>query len=208
MTDEQKVERIGELVRELDPAPDTPVEEIWTGIVAARRYRTLDTGTGRWRAPAWGLGLAASLLAGIAIGRLWADRTPASRIAPPPTAAAPSAQPPAVFRQAAADHLVRTEALLAAFPSGAREGRAPEVAAWARQLLLDTRLLRDSPANIDTQLAPLLEDLELILAQIASLRTQDGQDDIRLIEDGIAQNRIIARLRQVAVAAAGVNGDN
>jgi hypothetical protein len=69
-------------------------------------------------------------------------------------------------------------------------------------------LLLDSPAAVDPDLAPLLSDLELVLAQIASLRTRDAPGEIELIEDGIEQNRVLARLRLAAGAATGVNGDD
>jgi hypothetical protein len=207
MTEERFGKHLGHLVRELDPVPDAPAEEIWSGIMAARRHRRVRPL--RWWKPtlAWGLGMAATLVIGVAIGRSGL-RTQAAAETEPVAATPPAAESPREYRLVAADFLVRTEALLAAFPAGAREGRAPEVAAWARQLLLDTRLLLDSPAAIEPGLAPLLSDLELVLAQIASLRTQDAPTEIELIEDGIEQNRVLARLRLAAGAAAAVNGDD
>jgi hypothetical protein len=206
MTEERFGEQIGGMVRDLDPVPDVPADQIWAGVQAARRHRRVVAVT--WWRPtlAWGLGMAATLVIGIAIGRT-ATRTPAP-LTPPVTAAGPDVEAPHEFKLAAADYLQRTEALLAAFPAGAREGRGSEVAAWARQLLLDTRLLIDSPAALDPGLAPLLSDLELVLAQIAALRTEDTPQEIELIEDGIEQNRVLARLRLAAGAAAGVNGDD
>lgn len=207
MTEERFGEQVGGMVRGLDPVPTTPAEEIWSGIVAARRHRMIRPA--RWWKPtlAWSVGMATTLVLGIAIGRTGTDAMPAQELEPV-AAAPPSAQSPREFRLAAADYLVRTEALLAAFPAGAREGRGQEVAAWARQLLLDTRLLLDSPAAVDPDLAPLLSDLEFVLAQIASLRAQDTPTEIELIEDGIEQNRVLARLRVAAGAANDVNGDD
>jgi hypothetical protein len=199
--------QLGEMVREFDPVPEAPADEIWSGVVAARRHRRRKPA--RWWRPtlAWGVGMAATLVIGIAIGRTGMLTLPAPEV-DPVLAAGPAPEPPREFRLAAADYLVRTEMLLAAFPSGARQGRAPEVAAWARQLLLDTRLLLDSPAAIDPDLSPLLSDLELVLAQIASLRARDPAGEIEMIEDGIEQNRVLARLRLAANAAGGVNGDD
>jgi len=207
MMNEPSGERIGELVRGLDPVPETPVEEIWAGIEAARRYRRPSPA---WRRPAlaWGLSLAASLAIGVAIGRLWTAPQAAGPREPATTVAVEGERAPSVMRVATVDHLARTEALLAAFTADARGERAQDVAAWATQLLLDTRLLLDSPASADPELAPLLDDLELVLAQIASLRGQTAQDDIQLIEDGIQQNRILARVRRAADAAGGINGDD
>jgi hypothetical protein len=197
--------QLGEMVREFDPVPEAPADEIWSGVVAARRHRRRKPA--RWWRPtlAWGVGMAATLVIGIAIGRTGMLTLPVPDI---DTLVVDGPEPPREFRLAAADYLARTEMLLAAFPSGARQGRAPEVAAWARQLLLDTRLLLDSPAAIDPDLSPLLSDLELVLAQIASLRARDPAGEIEMIEDGIEQNRVLARLRLAADAAGGVNGDD
>ncbi len=153
--------------------------------------------------------MAATLVLGIAIGQSLgpAPDVPASET-PQVSIGGPAQGPPPEYQQAAADYLARTEALLAVFPAGAREGGAPQVAAWARQLLLDTRLLLDSPAAVDPELAPLLSDLELVLAQMAALGSPHAPDEIELIEDGIQQNRVLARLRLAAGAAAGVNGDD
>jgi len=208
MMDERFGSHIGGMVREHNPVPETPVEEIWGGVMAARRYRSSRPAVA-WRprlVPA--LAMAATLVIGIAIGRTRGPAVKPIAVAPPVAANEPAVEAPPEFRMAAADYLARTEALLAAFPSGAREGRTPEVAAWAKQLLLDTRLLLDSPAATDEQLAPLLSDLELVLAQIAALRPQDQPAEIELIKDGIAQNRVLARVRLAAGAAAGANGDD
>jgi hypothetical protein len=107
----------------------------------------------------------------------------------------------------AVDYLASTEALLASFPVDAQRGRGPEIATWARQLLLDTRLLIDSPAGSDTELVRLLQDLELVLAQIASLPANNPQLEIQLIEEAIRQNRVLARLR-LAAGTANSNGDD
>lgn len=209
MTEERFGDQIGGMVREFDPVPATPAEEIWAGVQAARRHRRA-TPRAVWRPSLVRvLAAATTLVFGIAIGRAWTP-TPASIQGDTVAAADPQlyAEAPPEYRMAAADYLARTQALLTAFPAGAREGRGREVAAWARQLLLDTRLLLDSPAAKDAQLSPLLSDLELVLAQIAALRVEEQPAEIELIEDGIEQNRVLARLRVAAGAAAGVNGDD
>jgi hypothetical protein len=211
MSQDRFGETLGDLVRELDPLPDVPSDEIWAGVAAARRFRRQPQKPRPWRALTWGFSLAATLAMGFLLGRLW---SPAG--VNPTSTAEPDGLPvvrvnnsaPRQFRLAAADYLARTEELLAEFPEGAEQGRAPEVASWARQLLLDTRLLIDSPAGADPEIKPLLTDLELVLAQIASLREGDDSQEIKLIVDGIEQNRVMARLRVVAGAAAGTNGDD
>jgi len=208
MNEDRFGETLGDLVRDLEAVPETPRDEIWAGIAAARRFRRPERSR-RTRALVQGLSLAATLAFGFALGRVW---TPGSA-APPPIPspggdfASLNAHAGAPQFRLAADYLARTEELLADFPEGTREGRASDVAGWASQLLLDTRLLIDSPTGSDPAMAPLLSDLELVLAQIASLRDGD-QQEITLIIDGITQNRVLARLRVAAGAAAGTNGDD
>jgi hypothetical protein len=209
MSEDRFGETLGDLVRDLDPVPETPRDEIWAGVAAARRFRRPRRTRG-WQILTWGSSLAATLALGFVLGRAWVPAVagPQSERAGTRPVADLGSAAPRQFRMAAADYLARTEELLADFPDGAREGNAPEVAGWARQLLLDTRLLINSPAGTDPAIAPLLSDLELVLAQIASLREGGDQQEIRLILDGIQQNRVMARLRVAAGAAAGANGDD
>lgn len=164
----------------------------------------------------WALPLAAMLLLGIAIGRLTLRNatSPSATIAAnanePGTAStpAPSANPNAripsarrdsasmvPYRLAAAQHLQRTEALLAALPGDARRGETSETAQWAGELLTDTRLLLDSPASQDPELNKLLQDLELVLAQIAALPSSKANGEVQLIEEGMNQRDVLLRLR-------------
>jgi hypothetical protein len=208
MNEDRFGETVGELVRDLDAVPETPHAEIWAGIAAARRFRRPPRSR-RTRRIAWGLSLAATLALGFALGRIRApgQPTPLPAAMPGGDFASLNAQAGSPQFRLAADYLARTEELLAAFPSGTQDGRSADVAEWASQLLLDTRLLIDSPTGSDPAIAPLLSDLELVLAQIASLRDGD-QQEITLIVDGITQNRVLARLRVAAGAAAGSNGDD
>jgi len=189
-------DRLRNAARALDQPPVTPREAIWARIDARRRAHRPRAGTPVVTRRPWSsLGLAAALALGIAIGRLAMPRT----AAPGPDASTPAVtaagEPDAPFRLAAAHHLVRTEALLTTFPIEAREGRVPQVARWAYDLLLDTRMLIDSPAGADPRLAALLADLELILAQLATLRQDDAASELELIQAGIQQNDVLSRLR-------------
>lgn len=72
------------------------------------------------------------------------------------------------FALAAGSYLSRADALLTKIAQTRESGRpAPEIQSWAESLLLETRLLLDSPAAQDPSLSPLLLDLELTLAQIS-----------------------------------------
>lgn len=60
--------------------------------------------------------------------------------------------------------------LLTAFRVEARGGRLdPSISEWATEFLTETRLLLDSPAGDDLRLRTLLQELELVLAQIARI---------------------------------------
>jgi hypothetical protein len=101
-----------------------------------------------------------------------------------------------VYRVAAVDYLERTDAFLAAFRTDASlVGIDEEVANWAGDLLLTARLLMDSPAGDDPELRRLLEDLELVLAQISQVAASPGNDELNLIEQGLEEQGLLMRLR-------------
>ena len=106
----------------------------------------------------------------------------------------------APYRVATMQHLVATEALLVALHTDARAGRSDTtIATWAGDLLGTTRLLIDSPAAKDPQLKQLLEDLELVLAQISRLPGAHGESaDLGIIDDAVRHRQIITRLRALS----------
>jgi len=203
-------EQLQRAARELDPAPEVPREEMWARIDAVRRPLRPQPGSDdnvipiaprRRRQPPllrWAAALAAMLVMGIAIGRLTlvrerADRASLATAADSTAAAETYRQLP--YRVAAAGHLARSEALLTALPTDARTGHAAQVATWAGDLLTDTRLLMDSPAGRDPELKLLLQDLELVLAQIAALPGDVPDGEVEMIQDGINQRYVLLRLR-------------
>ena len=107
------------------------------------------------------------------------------------------------YRVVAAQYLARTEALLTDFHAESRGGRLdPRFLASAQDLLTTTRLMLDSPAADDPHLSALLQDLELVLAQIAQLPAAPGQQsDIDLINQGLTQHSVLTRLRAATPAA-------
>jgi hypothetical protein len=81
---------------------------------------------------------------------------------------------------AARDHLGRTESLLTQVRADARDGRIdPALGTWARGLLSQTRLLMDTRGNGDPEVRRLLEDLELLLVQIAGASRAGPSDEAR-----------------------------
>ncbi len=67
----------------------------------------------------------------------------------------------------------------------------------ARQLLATNRLLLDSPAGQDRRMRVLLEDLELVLAEIAQLSSEPVTGDRELIREGMERGGVLPRLRTV-----------
>ena len=173
--------------------PDTPREEMWRRIEAARRARHARVLALRpWLR--WGLAAAAVLAIGVGLGRLSMQHQQTIVVAPGDLA----------YRVAAAQYLSRTEALLTGFRSEARTGRIDlQFAGQARDLLTTTRLMLDSPAAEDPRLKSLLEDLELVLAQIAQVPRGSDRADLQLINQGLEQRSVLLRLRTANPAGPG-----
>jgi hypothetical protein len=109
----------------------------------------------------------------------------------------------------ASQYLGQTAALLAAVRREA-DGAAVDghFVAQATDLLSTTRLLLDSRAALDPELQSLLEDLELVLAQIARLPERGhaplARQELQLIARALEQRDVVPRLRS---AAAGLAAD-
>jgi len=77
-----------------------------------------------------------------------------------------------------------------------REGQDESLApATARELLVNNRLLMDSPAADDPRVKHLLGDIELVLAQIAQMPAEGRQADARIITDGLDAGGVLTRIR-------------
>ena len=109
------------------------------------------------------------------------------------------------FEMVANQHLTQAETFLTLFRASVRSGRTEAIGArTARQLLASNRLLLDSPASADVRTRRLLEDLELVLAQIAQLPADGPEADARLITDGMEAGDVLPRLRTAVPADLGV----
>jgi hypothetical protein len=97
---------------------------------------------------------------------------------------------------ATSEYLGETAALLSALPSELRATRSdPAYLSRADALLLQTRLLLDSPAASDPALRSLFDDLEVVLAQVVRLHTNRDQTRIDLLNDALQQRDVLPRLR-------------
>ena len=187
-------ERLLAVAREYHAPQATPRDEMWSAIAAERQRR--HERRHRGLPIRWGLALAAVLVLGIAIGR-W---TMGGRGA---IASGATGVPSDVaYQVAAGQYLSRTEVLLTDFRAESRRGRVdPQFLAAARDLLTTTRLMLDSPAAKDPHLKALLEDLELVLAQITQLPTEPGRKhEMDLINQGMDQHSVLTRLRTATPA--------
>jgi len=191
MTDDRFEQRLRQAAQDYHRPPATPREELWRRIDAARAARRQRVLVLR-PALRWGVGIAAVLALGVAIGRWSVTGSP-----PSPAGAGPGERTTTfVYQLAAAQYLTRTEALLTGFRAETRAGvPTAQFSVQARDLLCTTRLMLDSPAARDVRLKSLLEDLELVLAQIAQLPSSGDRDDVQLINQGLEQRSVLLRLR-------------
>ena len=178
------------------PLP-TPREQMWAGITAERQRRQVIEIRPWMR---WALAAAAVLVIGIGIGR-WTAHQPAA-VNTPVVASADNARSDVAYQVAAQQYLARTEVLLTDFRAQSGRGQLdPQFIAAARDLLTTTRLMLDSPAANDPRLQPLLEDLELVLAQISQLPRESGRkNEMDLINQGLNQRSVLTRLRTASPA--------
>lgn len=182
--------------------PDPDLDALWRGIDARRRRsRASNRRTPLW----WGVritGIAAALAIAFTLGRLTAGG-PAPDSLAPVASSSPEMETPVTA--VATELLGQTVVLLTALPEE-RSDSVPDqrFTQQAGALLTTTRVLLDSPAAAnDPRLHNLLEDLELVLAQIARLQ-KGGQAkmELELITDALQQQDLVPRIRSIA---AGLN---
>lgn len=99
-------------------------------------------------------------------------------------------------RYATAEHLGRAATMLTAFRNDDASPTAQaELAGWARGLLGETRLLLDMDVERTLRETALLEDLELVLAQIARLGPDAPDFERDLIREGMEHRGTLMQLR-------------
>ena len=219
MTDEEMDERTREALRGYRVPPPPPLDEMWDAIESRHfgtpvvslvdREAARGRAARRWRlgAPSWGVlvaGMAAALVIGVGVGRM-SGVAPVSDI---PEGRydywTSNAEP---YRQATTEYLGQTAALLTALPAAARDGQPDaRFVSQAGDLLSTTRLLLDSPAAVsDPRLKNLLEDLELVLAQLSRLPADHPNTELTLITQALEQRDVVPRLRS---AVASISSDD
>jgi len=107
-----------------------------------------------------------------------------------------------VYQVATMRHLADAEAMLTTFTLESKDATMnAKITDWAKGLLSNTRLLLDSPAGDDPRRAKLLQDLELVLAQIVQLSPGAAATDRELIQGTIQEGQVITRLRTAIPAS-------
>lgn len=147
--------------------------------------------------PGW-LKLAAVLVLGLALGRLSLALQPlrVDGVAEPRIAATA----PAGYSGVTDRYLGETAALLIALPAELRSSTVDSAFnARADDLLLQTRLLLDSPAATDPALRTLFEDLEMVLVQIVRLQADRDSTHLELLNEALERGNVIPRLRTAVV---------
>jgi len=222
MTDDELDEKTREALRGYRVPPAPPLDDMWERIEErhfgapvvslADRTKSGRRAGRRWSigSPSWGsliAGVAAALIVGVALGRM------SHGIAPIVADNGregqydywtSNAEP---YRRATTEYLGQTVALLTALPAAARDGQPDaRFVTQATDLLTTTRLLLDSPAAAsDPRLKSLLEDLELVLAQLSRLPSEHGGTELNLITEALEQRDVVPRMR---AAAASISSDD
>lgn len=200
MTDEKFAEFLKGALDDLDPVPMVPREEMWARIQAQRSFQTQVPARRSHNWLAWGVGLAAMLALGVGLGRY--TITHSGKPASQPVASAPAVANQAAYHVVLAQYMSSAEALLTSYRTQPQGTVDPQIAQWAADMLTNTRMLLDSPAGRDTKTEALLQDLELILAQIAQL-SAPSQLEQDLIQDGINKTAVLPRIRAAQPMTAG-----
>jgi hypothetical protein len=208
MLDDRLDDLLRDAAREYNDPPETPRDAMWERIVALRTAEKAEKAetsvtpiTSLRRLPLrplrWAAGIAALLALGIGLGRLSVP-APTPVAAPVPVATEPVPRSSAAaYQLTTTEHLSQSEAFLTLFRASLRGNRGNEqlAAATARQLLATNRLLLDSPAAKEGKTRLLLQDLELVLAEIAQLSPQSRSHDLDLITQGLERGGVMSRLR-------------
>ena len=193
--DDSLARMIHEAGAEYRQAPEPRVDVMWREIegrafTPRRRFS--------WNIP---LALAAVLALGLGVG-YWAGRREGGTPSPtaPTTAAGEasltSSRPPGVtpFVGVASNYLEQMTGLLISVAGDLQSGLVPSgTISNARELLSTTRLLLDSGVE-DPRFRDLLEDLELVLAQVVRLRDASPAMDAALIAQALDQRDVLPRL--------------
>jgi len=110
----------------------------------------------------------------------------------------PAAETNLAYHLVVLQHLAGSEAMITAFRTAAHRGEMDaQLASWSRELLSTTRMLEASAATRDPTMKRLLEDLDLVMAQIVQYATHgtNNSEELDLIEQSITTRGVMGKLR-------------
>lgn len=223
MTDEMQMKDdamdglIRQAAQDYREPPAADLDAIW-GRVESAHFDSTPTrvtpltaarSANRWLRPL--MGIAATLAIGVGIGRMTMPPVPQPEPQRTTSVESPSVSTPLrpasdlsePLQRVTYAYVARTTLLLDSLAASKTLRGDARLAADASQLLSTTRLLLDSPAATDPRMRALLEDLELVLAQVASLRTAPRAEDLTFIADAMTERDVVPRLRTVAASYSG-----
>jgi hypothetical protein len=191
--------------------PEAPLDDMWASIEAQLPAEApvvmlpMAPAARRFRYTSW-IAAAATLVIGIGIGRATTSTGRTASLASAPAAsttvaaaARTDATPSTPYEVETSRYLGQTAALLIALPSELKTGKTDaQFIARAGDLLTTTRMLIDSPAATDPSMRNLLEDLELVLAQVVRLQNNNNRVEQDLITRALQQRDVLPRLRTAA----------
>ena len=208
MRDDQLDHLLRDAAQTWNVPPAAPLDALWANIerdAFAAQIRPVR------RAPGWGMvafAAAASLLIGVVASQLYVRASPGtpSPVATPGTAGVTqmAANPGDPAQRLTEELLGRTALLLASLPAeGRATGGNPKLAEQAGHLLTTTRLLMDSPVGQQHRMKELLQDLELVLAQVTRLRAPRHGQDLTIIKEAVEDRELVPRIRSAVADLAG-----
>lgn len=181
------------------PAPEPDWEKSWRaverGLEPPRRRTMLSRlpALPRWSYAA--AGLAVLFILGIAVGRYWLPRGSA----PEGAFASSDILAPAAIQDVLGRHFEDAEPLLASYANDESARRGAESVTIDREaaqaLLVQNLLLKRALARNSPQLADLLDDLGLVLTEIAN-RKAHGPDAPSGLKDVIDRRQVLTRVRR------------
>ena len=195
---EDRLDELLDDARRTWPMPPEPDYQAMWGRIEREAFsgvRAKESRTPSWRV--FSIGIAATLMVGVGLGRLSMKQAAPSESVPTLAAVTTDTTPTRAseYDRAASELLGRTVVLLTSLPDDARSAGAERFSNNAIELLTSTRLLLDSPAASDARVKDLLEDLELVLAQIAMLQSGRTRQEIDLITDALEEREVVPRIR-------------
>lgn len=187
---------------------EPPADEMWRGIEAQVQAAIQPTSPRFARRSVWlviGAAIAATLVVGVVIER-W-SAVPGGAAHMEVATSADSARLAAHLHASTVDYLEDAQVFLTEFRADLRADRPPagggDRARRSRELLARTRLLLASPEAQSPTVNRLLEDLELLLAEIAVLPDSGRSVDATLLEETLKRDDIIPRIRTTLPRPAG-----